>query len=129
MAEKTLSIEKRIRLYEAREAILSRINPEIRSVFDLDKFLTAIVIEIGKMIEADRCTFLAFSPEQRLRITHEYRRDSHAPSFVGTDLPLENPAVELQQLPPVPWGFDDTTAPTTRRSSDLSASFYKPALC
>jgi two-component system, NtrC family, response regulator HydG len=113
MSEKTLSIEKRIRMYEAREAILSRINPEIRSVFDLDKFLTAIVIEIGKMIEADRCSFLVFFPEQRLRITHEYRRDELEHSFVGTEIPLENPAVELQQLPQTPWGFDDTSAPTT----------------
>jgi two-component system, NtrC family, response regulator HydG len=113
MFEKSLSIEKKIRMYEAREAILSRINPEIRSVFDLDKFLTAIVIEIGKMIEADRCDFLVFSPDQRLRITHEYRRDESVRSTVGTDIPLENPAVDLQQLPHAPWAFDDTSAPTT----------------
>src|SRR3989304_8403375 len=93
--EQPLSIEKKIRMYEAREAILSRINPEIRSVIDLDNFLKAIGDELGKMLEADRCDFLVYSPERRLRITHEYRRDLSIPSSVGTEVPLENPHVDL----------------------------------
>lgn len=108
-----LSLEKKIRMYEAREAILGRINPEIRSVIDMDNFLQAFVDELGKMLDADRCDFLMFSSEHRLRITHEWRRDSSIPSSLGTEIPLGNAAGDLMRLSQSPWGINDTNAGTT----------------
>ncbi|HXG65686.1 MAG TPA: hypothetical protein VNO70_11310, partial [Blastocatellia bacterium] len=51
----TMSLERKLKLYEAREAILSRIGSETFSVINLDHFLQATVNEVGKMMEVDRC--------------------------------------------------------------------------
>lgn len=108
-----LSLEKKIRMYEAREAILGRINPEIRSVIDMDNFLQAFVDELGKMFDADRCDFLMYSSERHLRITHEWRRDGSIPSSLGTEIPIGNPAADLSRLTASPLGIQDTSAGTT----------------
>lgn len=108
-----LSVEQKIRMYEAREAIISRINPEIRSIIDMDNFLQAFVDELGKMLDADRCDFLVISSERRLRITHEWKRDATIPSSLGTEIPLGNPAADLGRLTTSPWSIHDTSAGTT----------------
>ncbi len=53
----TLSLERKLRMYEAREAVLSRIGGETISAINLnlDRFLQATVTEVGKMMEVDRC--------------------------------------------------------------------------
>src|SRR5262245_7038322 len=69
----TLSLERKLKMHEAREALLSRIGSETFSVINLDHFLQATVTEVGKMMRVDRCDVITVSPEGRLRITHEYR--------------------------------------------------------
>jgi transcriptional regulator with GAF, ATPase, and Fis domain len=71
----TLPLERKLRMYEAREAMLSRIVSETFSVINLDHFLRAVVTEVGKMMDVDRCDMIALTPEGQLRITHEYRRE------------------------------------------------------
>ncbi|HYV07690.1 MAG TPA: hypothetical protein VFB82_24065, partial [Blastocatellia bacterium] len=75
-------------MYEAREAILSRIGSETFSVINLDHFLQATVTELGKMMDVDRCDVMTMTPEGVLRITHEYRADhvEGLPSLMGTEL-------------------------------------------
>jgi len=75
-------------MYEAREAILSRIGSETFSVINLDHFLQATVTELGKMMDVDRCDVMTMTPEGVLRITHEYRSDrvEGLPSLMGTEL-------------------------------------------
>jgi transcriptional regulator with GAF, ATPase, and Fis domain len=81
----TFSIERRLQMYEAREAILSRVASAASSVIDLDHFLQATVTEVGKMMGVDRCDIMIFSRSGELRVTHEYRADNgdgQPPSFL-----------------------------------------------
>src|SRR5262244_4550201 len=94
----TFSIERRLQMYEAREAILSRVASS--AVIDLDHFLQATVTEVGKMMGVDRCDVMTLTSENHLRITHEFRADSgqELPSLLGVQL-----RVDLERLQE---GFD-----------------------
>src|SRR4051812_26929987 len=67
----TLSLERKLEMHEAREAILNRIGSETFSVINLDHFLQATVTEVGKMMGVDRCDVMTLTPDNQLRITHE----------------------------------------------------------
>ncbi|HEV2862643.1 MAG TPA: sigma 54-interacting transcriptional regulator [Pyrinomonadaceae bacterium] len=88
-----LSPERRLKMHEAREAIINRLAPSIHSEIDLDKFLHAVVSELGRMMDADRCDVLQLLPEGELRISHEWRAAAEVPSSLGTSFP-----VDLRQL-------------------------------
>jgi transcriptional regulator with GAF, ATPase, and Fis domain len=83
------SLERKLRMYEAREAILSRIVSETFSVINLDHFLRGAVTEVGKMMDVDRSDAISFTPEGVLRITHEYRADEDAPKLLGLELKVD----------------------------------------
>src|SRR5262245_59875724 len=88
----TLSLEEKLRMYEAREAILSRIGSTTFSVIDLDRFLQGTVNEIGKMMGVDRCDIMMLTPEVELRVTHEYRAsgpDGEPPTSLGLRIPVD----------------------------------------
>src|SRR6266849_1164988 len=95
-----LSLERKLEMHEAREAILNRIGSETFSVINLDHFLQATVTEVGKMMGADRCDVMTLTPENHLRITHEYRAviEDELPSLLGVQL-----RVDLERLQE---GFD-----------------------
>jgi transcriptional regulator with GAF, ATPase, and Fis domain len=79
-------------MYQAREAILSRIGSETFSVINLDHFLQATVTEVGKMMEVDRSDVMTLTPEGFFRITHEYRRDAgdrEIPSLLGLEVRVD----------------------------------------
>jgi transcriptional regulator with GAF, ATPase, and Fis domain len=107
----TLSIERKIRMHEAREAIINRLAPNIHSEIDLDRFLRAIVAELGRMMDVDRCDLLQLAPTGELRISHEWRAADDVPSSLGTLL-----FVDIHQLSERfnlthPIRLDDTSAP------------------
>src|SRR5262249_39790217 len=82
---------RKLRMYESREAIFSRIGSETFSVINLDHFLQATVTEVGKMIEVDRCDMIALTGGE-LRITHEYIADlgsEERPPALGLKLPID----------------------------------------
>src|SRR3989304_47263 len=81
-------IEEKLRWYEAREAILKRISPELNSVIDLDKFLIATVQELGRMMGVDKCDFIVPNGDQRLRVEYEYRKDGSVPSTLNLRIQL-----------------------------------------
>ncbi|HUK89601.1 MAG TPA: sigma 54-interacting transcriptional regulator, partial [Blastocatellia bacterium] len=77
------SIERRLKMYEAREALLGRVGQATFSVIDLDHFLQATVVEVGKMMGVDRCDIMMLTPGGELRVTHEYLADGESlPSFL-----------------------------------------------
>jgi two-component system response regulator HydG len=79
------SNERRLRMYEAREAILSRVGQATFSTIDLNHFLQATVDEVGKMMGVDRCDIMMLTPGGELRVTHEYlagSADGGLPSFL-----------------------------------------------
>lgn len=89
----TLTLERRIKMHEAREAIIERLAPDLRSEIDLDKFLHAIVCELGRMMGVDRCDVIHLVPSGEWRISHEWRARDDVPSSLGTTIP-----VDLDQL-------------------------------
>src|ERR687896_1277699 len=85
----TLSIERKIRMHEAREAIINRLAPNIHSEIDLDRFLHAIVAELGRMMDVDRCDVVQLVRAGELRISHEWRAAADVPSSLGTSFPVD----------------------------------------
>ncbi|MFN7622948.1 MAG: hypothetical protein ACK5RS_07340, partial [Acidobacteriota bacterium] len=65
-----------IELYEAREALLSRINPDAVSIMDIEKFLLGAVTEVGQRLGVDRCNIITPTPEGGYRVSHEYLGDT-----------------------------------------------------
>jgi formate hydrogenlyase transcriptional activator len=79
---------KLIEMYEAREAILSRINPDAVSVIDIDKFLQAAVTEVGQRLAVDRCNVITPSPDGGFRVSHEYLGDDNLTPGLGLKIPM-----------------------------------------
>ncbi|HEX8637145.1 MAG TPA: sigma 54-interacting transcriptional regulator [Pyrinomonadaceae bacterium] len=84
-----LPLERKIRMHEAREAIIHRLARDLPTNIDLERFSNVVVSEIGRMLQADRCDLLQLTPESELRITHEWRRDENIPSSLGTQIPID----------------------------------------
>lgn len=83
---------KLIEMYEAREAILNRLNsdfvrPDAVSVIDIDKFLQAAVTEVGQRLAVDRCNVITPSPEGGFRVSHEYLGDNDLTPGLGLNIP------------------------------------------
>src|SRR3954454_7735561 len=84
-----LSFERRLRMQEAREAIIDRLARELPTNIDLERYLNVVVSEIGKMLDADRCDLLQLDDKQEFRISHEWRRDKSVPKSQGTKIPFD----------------------------------------
>src|SRR5437763_9087395 len=106
----TLSLERKIKMHEAREAIIDRLALELPTSIDLDRFLSAVVKELGRMMNADRCDVIQLASETELRISHEWRASEDVPSSEGTaitfDLRQLSEHVDLTK----PIRLDDTSA-------------------
>ncbi|MEP7271533.1 MAG: sigma 54-interacting transcriptional regulator [Acidobacteriota bacterium] len=79
--------DKLLEMYEARDAILDRINPEIVSVIDIDRFLQAAVNEVGQRLGVDRCNVIIPSPDGGFRVSHEYLADKSLTPGTGLNVP------------------------------------------
>jgi Nif-specific regulatory protein len=86
-SEPSITQAKLIEMYEAREAILNRINPAINSVIDIDKFLQATVTEVGQRLAVDRCNVVTPARGGGFRVSHEYRSDESLRPGIGLDIP------------------------------------------
>src|ERR1044071_732327 len=84
-----LSLERKIRMHEAREGIIDRLARDLPTKIDLERFLNVVVSEIGRMLNADRCDLLQLSEGQDLIISHEWRRDKSVPKSQGTTMPFD----------------------------------------
>jgi transcriptional regulator with GAF, ATPase, and Fis domain len=86
--ETDLSLERKIKMHEAREGIIDRLARDLPTNIDLERFLNVVVSEIGRMLEADRCDLLQLNDAKELVISHEWRRDKSVPESLGTKIPL-----------------------------------------
>jgi transcriptional regulator with GAF, ATPase, and Fis domain len=107
----SLAFERKAKMHDAREAIINRLAPNIHSEIDLDKFLSAVVAELGRMMHVDRCDVLQLVRAGELKISHEWRAAPDVPSSLGTSF-----SVDVRQLAErfdlsQPIRLDDTTAP------------------
>ena len=57
-APQALSLERKVKMHEAREAIIERLARDLPESIDIERFLNVVVSEIGRMLEADRCDVL-----------------------------------------------------------------------
>lgn len=85
----TFSLERKIRMHEAREAIIDRLARDLPTNIDLQRFLNVVVSELGRMMDADRCDLLQLTNQSELRISHEWRKDDSIPSSLGTEIPID----------------------------------------
>ena len=85
----TFSLERQLRMHQAKEAIVNRISPEVCDVIDLDKFLQATANEVGKMMEVSRCHLIFCTPGQTPRVDYEYLGEEGIPSSLWKTIHLE----------------------------------------
>ena len=83
-----LSLERRLSMHDAREAIIERLARDLPTDIDLERFLNVVVSEVGRMLQADRCDLLQLAEGRDLVISHEWRKDKSVPKSQGTTIPL-----------------------------------------
>jgi len=92
-SQTALSIERKLKMHEARESIIDRLAANLPTSINLDTFLTVIVSELGRMMEVDRCDIIKLNPDGELTISHEWRASNDVPSTLGTRI-----SFDLKQL-------------------------------
>src|SRR6266478_4288963 len=109
--DQNLSIERKLKLHEARESIIGRLAANLPTSINLDTFLKVVVAELGRMMEVDRCDIIKLSPEGELSNSHEWRASETVPSSLNARIPVD--AATLAQYLDVkkPIRLDDTSAP------------------
>ena len=85
----SLSLERKIKMHEAREGIINRLAMTLPNAINLDRFLNVIVSELGRMMNVDRCDVIQLKSASELRISHEWRTSNDVPSSLGTVIPLD----------------------------------------
>jgi GAF domain-containing protein len=88
MSTQSLSLERKIKMHEAREGIINRLAMTLPHTINLDRFLNVIVSELGRMMNVDRCDVIQLNSASELRISHEWRASNDVPSSLGTVIPL-----------------------------------------
>ncbi len=107
----SLSLERKIKMQEAREGIINRLALAFPTTINLDRFLNVIVSELGRMMNVDRCDVIQLTPASELRISHEWRASDDVPSSLGTALPLDIKQLSEHVDIAKPIRLDDTSAP------------------
>jgi two-component system response regulator HydG len=109
--EQNLSLERKLKLHEARESIIDRLAGKVPTSINLDSFLRMIVSELGRMMEVDRCDVIKLTPEGELHVSHEWRASDEILSNLDTRIPVDmatlSQHVDIKRIV----RFDDTSAP------------------
>src|SRR5829696_992876 len=92
----SLSLERKMKMHEAREGIINRLARDLPTNIELERFLNVVVSEIGRMLEADRCDLLQLLDGKEIRISYEWRRDDKIPSSLGTVIPIDRKRLSEQ---------------------------------
>ncbi len=118
-----LSLERRISMHEAREAIIDRLARDLPTDIDLERFLNVVVSEIGRMLHADRCDLLQLNEGQALVISHEWRKDKSVPKSQGTTIPFDAKMLAERFDVSKPIRINDTS-----KAQDPTLKFFARAL-
>ncbi|HEX8247064.1 MAG TPA: sigma 54-interacting transcriptional regulator [Pyrinomonadaceae bacterium] len=119
----SLSLERKIKMHEAREGIIDRLARDLPTNIDLERFLNVVVSEIGRMMDADRCDLLQLTEGNELRISHEWRKDETVPSSEGTLIPFDAQKLTEKFDLSQPVRINDTT-----KTKDATVRFFTKAL-
>ncbi len=126
---KSLSLERKIKMQEAREGIINRLALTLPTTINLDRFLNVIVSELGRMMNVDRCDVIQLTSPSELRISHEWRASEDVPSSLGTAIPLDLSQLSEHVDITRPIRIDDTSAPSSIRKFAFSRRVCTPARC
>jgi len=107
----SLSLERKIKMHEARESIITRLALAFPTTINLDRFLNVIVSELGRMMNVDRCDVIQLTSQSELRISHEWRASTDVPSSLGTVIPLDLKQLSEHVNITKPIRLDDTSRP------------------
>lgn len=118
----SLSLERKIKMHEAREGIINRLAMVLPHAINLDRFLTVIVSELGRMMNVDRCDVIQLKSASELRISHEWRASNDVPSSLGTVIPLDLKQLSEHVDIRKPIRFDDISAGNNQRVRFLAES-------
>src|SRR5712692_5706018 len=108
--EQSLSVERKLKLHEARESIIGRLAANLPTSINLDSFLKVIVSELGRMMEVDRCDIIKLTPEGELRVSHEWRASEDVPSSLDVRIPVDAATLSAHLNVKEPIRLDDTSA-------------------
>ena len=87
-------------MHEAREGIINRLAMTLPHTINLDRFLTVIVSELGRMMNVDRCDVIQLNSASELRISHEWRASNDVPSSLGNRHSAQRqPALRTRRYP------------------------------
>jgi Nif-specific regulatory protein len=120
----SLSIERKLKLHEARESIIGRLAANLPTSINLDSFLQVIVAELGAMMEVDRCDIIKLTAEGELRISHEWRANETVPSSLDARIPVDVATLSQHLDVRQPIRLDDTSAP----EHDYKVRFFAKSL-
>jgi len=107
----SLSLERKLKLYEARESIIGRLASNLPKSINLDSFLKVVVAELGQMMEVDRCDIIKLTPEGELRVMHEWRASDAVPSSLQARIPVDVSTLSQYLDVRKPIKLNDTSAP------------------
>src|ERR1051326_6574134 len=107
--EQTLSVERKLKLHEARESIIGRLAANLPTSINLDSFLKVIVAELGRMMEVDRCDIIKLTAEGELRVSHEWRASEEVPSSLDARIPVDVVTLSRHLNLKEPIKLDDTS--------------------
>ena len=85
----SLSLERKLKLHEARESIIGRLAADLPKSINLDTFLRVVVAELGQMMEVDRCDIIKITADGELRISQEWRATEAVPSSLEARIPVD----------------------------------------
>jgi transcriptional regulator with GAF, ATPase, and Fis domain len=120
----SLSIERKLKLHEARESIIGRLAANLPTSINLDSFLQVIVAELGRMMEVDRCDIIKLTAEGQLRISHEWRANETVPSSLDARIPVDVATLSQHLDVRQPIRLDDTSA----QEHDHKVRFFAKSL-
>src|SRR3989440_332700 len=107
----SLSLERKLKLHEARESIIGRLASNLPRSINLDSFLQVIVAELGQMMEVDRCDIIKLTPDGGLNISYEWRASDSVPSSLEKRIPVDVETLSQYLDVRKPIKLDDTSAP------------------
>src|SRR5436853_1270803 len=107
----SLSLERKLKLHEARESIIGRLASKLPTSINLDSFLQVIVSELGQMMEVDRCDIIKLTPDGELSVSHEWRASETVPSSMDMRIPVDVKTLSQYLDVRKPIKLDDTSSP------------------
>ncbi|HYW73341.1 MAG TPA: sigma 54-interacting transcriptional regulator [Pyrinomonadaceae bacterium] len=109
--EHSLSLERKLKLHEARESIIGRLAANLPKSVNLDTFLKVIIGELGQMMGVDRADIIKLTPDGELTVSHEWLAAEGVPSRVTTRIPVDVDTLSQYLDVRQPIKLDDTNAP------------------